>query len=437
MDTTRFQSAEWFSELKSSNITIGGAGSLGSWLALMLARTNPDKIIVFDMDTVEDANLGGQFFGWENVGRDKISALSDNIYQFSRYSIQAYKRYQRSDRTSHICFSCFDNMEARKDMFYTWLNLKPAISDKMNNSKLFIDCRLGFEYFQIFVVRPLKNDVEAYLDTLFNDDEVAPAPCSLKVNTFIPMMAASQMVAFYVNFLVNVKHNKRIREVPFSYEFHTDSLMKVITQSQMGELITWESYKESEYVTNYVKNRLDNMNTESKKQQSQETVNIEVIDDIADDKWEDVEGVNVEIVEEEEGNYEEFIVRKAKKYEIPILNCNGNMNPKESIIVITDLPPGQERDDILNHILRVIRSNDVNDKATILEFISTQFKCTLEHANVIYRFILWKEFPNLYKKYGADACIVESKRKERNKVTIEFVDDLEENVTTEIINDVP
>ena len=122
----RFKDAEWFSELKT-NITIGGAGSLGSWLSLYLARTRPSRIMIYDDDKVEETNFAGQFYNYTNLGMYKVDGLYNNIHNYCNYSILKRKtRYEfETDRsnTFKFTFACFDNIKSREEMFYNWLNM--------------------------------------------------------------------------------------------------------------------------------------------------------------------------------------------------------------------------------------------------------------------------------------------------------------------------
>lgn len=53
----RFKGTPWFTKMSESIIFVGGAGSIGSHTVFQLARASAN-IIVADMDTVEEHNLG-------------------------------------------------------------------------------------------------------------------------------------------------------------------------------------------------------------------------------------------------------------------------------------------------------------------------------------------------------------------------------------------
>ena len=167
-----------------------------------------------------------------------------------------------------------------------------------NENALFIDCRLGFEYFQIYCVKMRKDDIERYINTFFDDSEVEDAPCSLKVNTFMPAMAASQMTAFYLNHLVNHKNNDDIRQVPFMYEFHTDHLLTVVENSN-------SSIADCDMDFDFIRDKIDKFI--SKKEKSTTFIELEEDDDEEEEEKNNQtsENVKIEILEIDDGKDEE------------------------------------------------------------------------------------------------------------------------------------
>lgn len=216
---SRFKDAIWANEDNMSKnnfkyIVIGGAGGIGSWCSLFLARIGFIPY-VYDFDTIENSNIGGQFFKINQIGTPKTSALYENIQSFSGRNINPkYEKYtSKNGYVSTIMISAFDNMEARKTMFERF-KLNP--SDK---NCLFVDGRLSLETMQIFCVRNTQEDIEKYEKYLYTEEEVPADVCSMKQSTHTAAMIASHMVGFLTNHVTNVYEDNEDRIVPFKWEY--------------------------------------------------------------------------------------------------------------------------------------------------------------------------------------------------------------------------
>ena len=129
---SRFSDAPWMKNIQEQIVVIGGTGGIGSWLTLLLSRMGPE-IVVYDFDKIEEHNIGGQWFKKGDIGSTKVNALRNNIRDFSNIDISAMNE-KATDETlvSAYCFSAFDNMKARKDLFNAW---KKANKDNRNAEK--------------------------------------------------------------------------------------------------------------------------------------------------------------------------------------------------------------------------------------------------------------------------------------------------------------
>ena len=205
----RFSDVEWAQNLKE-DIMVGGAGGIGSWLTLFLSRIG-HTIYVFDFDTVDKQNIGGQLYGEEQISLSKVDALTNICkYLTGDTNVKPMNERVTSDTPiSNIVFSCFDNMQARKTLFESW----KANPDR----ELFIDGRMLAELGMCFFVK--KGDEAKYEATLFEDGEVQEAPCSYKATSHCGAMLASMMVSGFNNYMYNNAVKADIREIPFKSEF--------------------------------------------------------------------------------------------------------------------------------------------------------------------------------------------------------------------------
>lgn len=208
----RFKDAAWFPK-ENETVMIGGAGGIGSWLTIFLARAGFVPI-VYDFDLIEEHNLGGQLFRKEDIGTNKVHALQKIVSEFSNQNITTISEKITEDSPSHhFCFSAFDNMKARKDLFEVW---KRSITN-CPVTPIFIDGRLEMEQLQIFCVTP--DNISEYEKQLFDDSEVEDAPCTMKQTSHSAGMIASLMTAFFTNHMTNIYEREVVRDVPFYHEF--------------------------------------------------------------------------------------------------------------------------------------------------------------------------------------------------------------------------
>ena len=220
VQTSRFSGADWATE--NHNIIIGGAGSIGSWTALLLSKTNhSSNIEVWDDDSIEEVNLAGQFYPIDDIGTQKVVSLHNSIYNYSGKGINIMSARITDNQpygNFDVFVSAFDNMSARKIFFEKFKNTQLRKSPFERNRSIFIDGRLNAEQFQVFFVTPDKYDL--YQAHLFDDSEVEDLPCSYKYTTHTACMIASVIVNGYTNWASNIKYNMPdYRELPFKVTY--------------------------------------------------------------------------------------------------------------------------------------------------------------------------------------------------------------------------
>lgn len=228
--SSRFKDAPWFPK-EETNVIVGGAGGIGSWLTLMLSRAGFFPI-VYDFDRLEEHNLAGQLYTKSDAEAmvPKVDALKGLCKQFADTDITVMaEKYTKDSMSHHYVFSAFDNMQARKDMFNAWCEYVKewkefkdiAVMSKETNinitEPIFIDGRLTAEQMQIFCVTPDK--IEEYKKHLFDDTEVQDAPCTMKQTSHSAAMIASHMVGFFTNHMTNNAVGEKDRTVPFFWEY--------------------------------------------------------------------------------------------------------------------------------------------------------------------------------------------------------------------------
>lgn len=171
-------------------VTVIGAGGIGSFTTLALAKIGFKNIKVFDDDSIEVHNLGNQFYRIKDLSKLKVAALAEIVQDFEDVVIEAkaYKySMQNSKEMEGLVISAVDSMQARK-----------LVYDSIKNNKAvhgFIDGRMGGNQLEVYTVNMTnKADKVAYEKTLWSDDQTADIPCTQKAVMYNVLTIASWIV---------------------------------------------------------------------------------------------------------------------------------------------------------------------------------------------------------------------------------------------------
>lgn len=161
--STRYR--DIFDPLKNqARITIVGAGSGGSNLAVLLARMGIKDITVYDDDIVEAHNLGHQAYGVAAIGGKKVTELAKEVYSLTGCKITPIdNRTDGSDIDTDILCLAVDTMSARKE-----------ISEKAKYN-FCVDGRSGGLTGNLYTFSKL--DYDRYQKTLYTDEEARELTC--------------------------------------------------------------------------------------------------------------------------------------------------------------------------------------------------------------------------------------------------------------------
>lgn len=189
-------------------IIVVGAGAIGGFTVLALAKMGYKNIHVYDFDTVEPENIGAQFFDTASIGKKKVDALSKMVWNFTGIRIYGYdKKVSISDNLSgDIVISAVDNMDVRRMIF------------GQSDCYWLIDPRMGAEYATMNVVR-IAEGTEAehknYIGTLHTDAESVQERCTAKTTIYTVLLIAGQVVKA-VKDLTTSNEQKRIITLDWS-----------------------------------------------------------------------------------------------------------------------------------------------------------------------------------------------------------------------------
>jgi len=228
----RFSSASWFDVVQEQEIILAGLGGIGGYVSFLLSRLNPKNLILFDNDLFEAHNLGGQLCRTTDIQEYKVRVASNIAQDFSSYYdiSDISRKYVEGEITRNIMICGFDNMQARKVFFESWLKRVRLVGAEEAKKCLYLDGRLLAETFQIFCVRGDREDyIENYQTRhLFGEGVAVGTTCTLKQTSHIAMMIASKMVTYLVNHCNNINPDNFPRRYP--YYTHYDATFNIIEE---------------------------------------------------------------------------------------------------------------------------------------------------------------------------------------------------------------
>jgi hypothetical protein len=176
-------------------ITVIGAGAVGSFTVLALAKSGAQRIVVWDDDIVQAHNLPNQWYRIADVGRSKVQALRDLVLDMTGVLIEVENRRFTGSPATELTLCCVDSMDARIDL---WRQLAPR-------PNLYIDARMGAEVGKVLCVGQFGS---WYEDTLYPSSEAHHASCTAKAT----MYCASGLAAFVVSQVANYASDRPVKQ---------------------------------------------------------------------------------------------------------------------------------------------------------------------------------------------------------------------------------
>lgn len=216
-------------EKLGKKITVIGAGAIGSFTVLALAKMGFSDITVYDFDEVSVENMNCQWYRFKDIGKSKVESLKDLVLDFTNVPIVSKHEKWEGQPLSGIVIAAVDSMVVRKAIW-------EGVKDNYRVSWL-IDPRMAAEYALSFVMDPNSpKDQESYEKTLYTDEHAIQERCTAKAT-----MYTATMIAGYV-----AKHVKDlVTNEPYARVTHWDI--------KQNSLLNW-----AKTTNEGVKNGLDN-----------------------------------------------------------------------------------------------------------------------------------------------------------------------------------
>lgn len=227
--TSRFSGTEWFRAIQETKIILAGLGGIGSNVAFQLARMNPQKIVLYDDDTVERVNMAGQLYSTSDIGNSKVSTMANKINLYnSNANVYAIKqKFTHDSEAGDIMICGFDNMGARYTFYNSWVKHLEGKSLEDKTKCLFLDGRLSIDTLQILCIRgDDEYNIKRYRrDFLFPDSQAEPTVCSMKQTTYLACMIGSLMVNLFTNFVANTLNPIIPYDLPFFTNYDAQNMI--------------------------------------------------------------------------------------------------------------------------------------------------------------------------------------------------------------------
>lgn len=115
-----YRGPEAVKKLGQINVTLCGAGALGSLLADNLARQGLQRLTVIDFDRIEQHNAGTQLYGQSDVGAKKVDVLKAHLFRAVGIELAVYDRrldersVKKFLRAADLVVDTFDNSISRQ-----------------------------------------------------------------------------------------------------------------------------------------------------------------------------------------------------------------------------------------------------------------------------------------------------------------------------------
>lgn len=227
--TARFSGMKWFDKVKEMNIILAGLGGIGSNTAYQLARMSPNKLVLYDDDTVDIVNMSGQLYSSQDVGKFKVNAMEQmlQLYTVTNKIYALPKRFTTAEVPGDIMICGFDNMEAREIFYQSWRMHVENCTEKDKHNCLFIDGRLSVDTLQVLCIAGTDSYcMDRYeKEFLFSDAEADATVCSMKQTTYLACMIGSIIVNLFINFVANLLNPVIPYSLPFFTEYNAQLMM--------------------------------------------------------------------------------------------------------------------------------------------------------------------------------------------------------------------
>ncbi|MCA9354834.1 MAG: ThiF family adenylyltransferase [Candidatus Kaiserbacteria bacterium] len=168
-------------------VVVIGAGAIGSWVTLALAKMGVSDITVIDGDTVASHNGSMSLYTGADTARLKVEVLRERVRELAGVEIKVVpEMYSGGPLPKGVTvIASVDTIPARK------LIWKQLLQQRFSHD-LLVDTRTSAAYAEVYAVNPKNGrDREEYERSLPPEDKAAPQTCGFHGVIFASLHVAA------------------------------------------------------------------------------------------------------------------------------------------------------------------------------------------------------------------------------------------------------
>jgi hypothetical protein len=208
-------------------LTIIGAGSAGSGIAVVAGKLGVRVMDIWDHDVVSTHNIANQYFRGDSIGLSKVEVLKEEVERLSPIGMMPIvnihnKAFEEGDIVnSPIVMMCVDGFDNRRNVMATLMSADSHVD-------WVIDSRMSGEYYELRTVKiDNADEVADFYKSL--EGEAREEPCTAR-SVIYAIMAMSSRAMLYV------KKIAKGEPVPMIYSEHLGlDVMPVYRKWRSGE----------------------------------------------------------------------------------------------------------------------------------------------------------------------------------------------------------
>lgn len=207
-------------KLEDLSFLVIGAGAIGSYTVLGLAKMGAKKITVYDDDTLDTHNFDSQFYPLSGVGRSKVHVLSQVAKDYGDVDLTIVEDKWDTENApaADVVCVCVDNMDVRKTIWDYYLSNK--------SPRFFLEGRMSAQVYRVYGVDMANDDAKAfYATTLYPQSEASKEPCGEKSIIYTVLQVSAQMCSQVKRWIMN-----DYRPTEVQYDCYNDSVIKTYHQ---------------------------------------------------------------------------------------------------------------------------------------------------------------------------------------------------------------